>query len=143
MCVCLQLAAVTHALRALRIVVLCLPEVHLAMIREVQGQLRALLPLFASAKTQAVRRTPEVPAVTCRIRATDPRGYAGETAHDHPAVLDDALQVIPRLIRSFCKSGGVSFRTAPIALSCKRATLTLTAGRRSRTGRWPCTWLLC
>lgn len=103
----MQSAAVTHALRALRIVVLCLPEVHVTMIHEVDRQLSAILPrAFASPKrsSKSTRRRDVTPP---RIQRTDSRTGGATAPRQETSVLQAALQVVPRLIRSFCKPGAV------------------------------------
>ena len=100
-----QKATVAHALRALRIVLLCLPDLRLTMVREVHEQLRALVPDFALPGWRQCDCTP----MKNRIWETDPRECASKAeARQDPKMLRSALQVVPRLIRSFCESGAVS-----------------------------------
>lgn len=119
----LQKAPVTHALRALRIVLLCLPDVHLTMVHEVHEQLRAIVPDFAGASEAFSVQNPrqyDCRPVENRIWDTDPRKRASkvDARRDSEHMLfRSALQVVPRLIHSFCKSGAVSNLSAHFAIS--------------------------
>ena len=117
-----QKAPVAHALRALRIVLLCLPDVHLTMVHEVHEQLRALVPDFAITNAIPGWRQCDCTPMKNRIWDTDPRTCASKAeARQDSKIFRSALQVVPRIIRSFCESGAVSLcrmHTKRFVVSC-------------------------
>lgn len=81
------------------------------MVREVHEQLRAMVPDWAMTTASVVRNSSEfdIRPTGNRICDTDPRKCASKSASRQDSqVFRPALQVVPQLIRAFCKSGTVS-----------------------------------
>jgi len=89
-----QAATVRHALHALRIVMLVLPDLHTAMLQEVSEQLVGRLPGSVSAALGIGAGTRDL-----------------ELSIDQAEVLQKEMAVMPRLLSTFCQRGAVSSPT--------------------------------
>ena len=89
-----QAATVRHALHALRIVMLVLPDLHTAMLQEVSEQLVGRLPGSVSAALGIGAGTRDL-----------------ELSIDQAEVLQKEMAVMPRLLSTFCQRGAVSTPT--------------------------------